>query len=201
MKLICSPISPYARKAMILARLSNIDLEEIAPTQDGANGYITGDSPLGKIPTLEWQPGQFLFDSVVICEYLDSLRDVPLLPQSGHARYIQLWQHALGDGLSDAVYNYHCETYRPVELHWDQMVRRYDQSIRNAVSKLEDISPWLGDDWTYGNLAIVCALDYAGYRANHFDWRDAAPQLAKWHGGFTRHTAWHSTYAYKTIES
>jgi len=65
MKLICSPISPYARKVMI---------------------YIAGDNPLGKIPALEWQPGQFLFDSPVICEYLDSLRDTPLLPAEGHAR-------------------------------------------------------------------------------------------------------------------
>ena len=73
MKLFCHPVSPFARKAMILARLHGIDLEELKPEKDGANGYKAGDNPLGKIPALEWQPGQFLFDSPVICEYLDSL--------------------------------------------------------------------------------------------------------------------------------
>ena len=74
MKLICHPNSPYARKVMILARLSNIDLDEVMPKKDGANGYTAGDNPLGKIPALEWKPAQFLFDSPVICEYLNSLR-------------------------------------------------------------------------------------------------------------------------------
>ena len=40
MKLICHPISPYARKVMILARLSGIELEEVYPKKDGANGYV-----------------------------------------------------------------------------------------------------------------------------------------------------------------
>jgi len=110
MKLICSPISPYARKVMILARLSGIALEECLPDKDGTNGYVAGDNPLGKIPALEWQSGQYLFDSPVICEFLDSLREKPLLPSEGHERIAQLWQHALGDGLSDAVYNYRMET-------------------------------------------------------------------------------------------
>ena len=104
---------------MILARISGIKLEEIQPEKDGVNGYRAGDNPLGKIPALEWQPGQFLFDSPVICEYLDTLRETPLLPSEGHVRFIQLWQHALGDGLSDAVYNYRYETVRPKALHWD----------------------------------------------------------------------------------
>ena len=196
MKLICHPNSPYARKVMILARLSNIDLDEHPPKKDGANGYIAGDNPLGKIPALEWQPGQFLFDSPVICEYLNSLRESSLLPENGHQRYIQLWQHALGDGLADAVYNYRMETFRPAELHWEEMIDRHDQSIRNAISTLEKISPWLGEDWTYGNISIVCALDYTGFRAHHFDWKSAAPSLASWHEQKAKTDVWRETYAY-----
>lgn len=196
MKLICHPISPYARKVMILARLSGIELDEVRPEKDGANGYVAGDNPLGKIPALEWRPGQFLFDSPVICEYLDSQRDVPLLPVTGHGRYIQLWQHALGDGLSDAVYNYRMETVRPPDLHWDEMIERHDHAIRNAIATLEKISPWLGEDWTFGNIAIVCGLDYAAYRAAHFDWTAAAPELAKWHSKRMQTQVWRDTNAY-----
>lgn len=181
---------------MILSRISGIDLEEALPKKDGPNGYVAGDNPLGKIPALEWQPGQFLFDSPVICEYLDSLRELPLLPASGQARYIQLWQHALGDGISDAVYNYRYETVRPANLHWDEMIARHEQAIKNAIETLERISPWLGEGWTYGNIAIICSLDYASYRAGHIDWRKMAPKLADWHKNFTRDQAWLQTYAY-----
>jgi len=197
MKLICSPISPYARKVMILARLSDIELEEVEPEKHGAHGYKAGDNPLGKIPALEWQPGQYLFDSPVICEYLDSLREAPLLPGDGHMRFIQLWQHALGDGLSDAVYNYRYETVRPAELLWDEMIARHDQAIRNSIATLDKIAPWLGDDWTYGNLAIVCGLDYASYRAGHIEWRAVAPNLAAWHDKISQHPVWRETYAYE----
>lgn len=196
MKLICHPISPYARKVMILARLSGIELDEVYPAKDGVNGYVAGDSPLGKIPALEWQPGQFLFDSPVICEYLDSMRGEPLLPAAGHERFIQLWQHALGDGLSDAVYNYRVETVRPPHLHWDEMIDRHNQSIRNAVATLEKISPWLGENWTYGNISVVCGLDYASYRAAHFDWKSAAPKLADWHSKKSETEVWRATNAY-----
>jgi glutathione S-transferase len=196
MKFITSPLSPYARKVMILARLSGISLEEISAKKDGANGYMAGDNPLGKIPALEWQPGQYLFDSPVICEYLDSLREVPLLPADGHARYIQLWQHALGDGLSDAVYNYRYETVRPPDLHWHAMITRHDRAIKNTVETLEKISPWLGEDWTYGNIAIVCGLDYASYRAPHFDWKAAAPKLRDWHASLAATAVWAETNAY-----
>ena len=196
MKLITSPISPFARKVMILARLSGISLDECLPKKDGANGYVAGDNPLGKIPALEWQPGQFLFDSPVICEYLDGLRDNPLLPPDGHARFIQLWQHALGDGLSEAVYNYRYETVRPAEFHWDEMIARHDAAIRNAIATLEKISPWLGEDWTYGNIAIICALDYASYRAGHFDWKTSAPKLATWYSGLADTSVWIETYSY-----
>lgn len=196
MKLICHPISPYARKVMILARLSGIELEEVYPKKDGANGYAAGDNPLGKIPALEWQPGQFLFDSPVICEYLNSLRATPLLPETGHMRFIQLWQHALGDGLSDAVYNYRYETVRPKALHWDEMIERHDKAIRNSVATLEKISPWLGADWTYGNIAVLCGLDYASFRAAHFDWKSAAPNLTKWHEGLTKTKVWQDTNTY-----
>ncbi len=196
MKLHCHPISPYARKAMILARLKGIEVEEIIAVKDGANGYTGGDNPLGKIPALEWQPKQFLFDSPVICEYLDHLKGDPILPKKTHPRFLNLWQHALGDGLSDAVYNYRYETVRPKELHWPEIIKRHETSIVNAIDTLEQICDWLGGPWTFGNLAIVTALDYAAFRAGHLNWQSRAPKLAKWHEGFSSDPHYKDTYAY-----
>ena len=117
MKLYCHPISPFARKAMILARLGRVAVTEITPEKDGANGYAVVGNPLGKMPSLVLREGQSLFDSRVICEFLDGLSAAPLCPASGDARFTQLRQHALGDGLSEAVYNLRMETLRPSALH------------------------------------------------------------------------------------
>ena len=199
MKLYMHPISPFARKAMILARLHGIDVEEMLPEKKGANGYGAGDNPLGKIPALEWQPGQYLFDSPVICEYLDGLGSDPILPTDPHRHMLSKWQHALGDGLSEAVYNYRYETVRPKELHWDEMITRHETAIRNVIQTLDQICDWLGDPWTYGNLAIITALDYASFRADHIDWRVLSPKLATWHAKFTDDAAYKATYDYPAI--
>jgi glutathione S-transferase len=196
MKLYCHPISPYARKAMILARLHGIDVTELQAEVKGADGYAAGNNPLGKIPALEWKPGQYLFDSPVICEYLDSLSAAPILPQDPHLHMLNKWQHALGDGLADAVYNYRYETVRPDALHWDEMILRHETTIRNVVATLDQICGWLGGPWSYGNLAIITALDYASYRSGHIDWRSLSPKLAAWHAGFTDDTAYKATYGF-----
>jgi len=196
MKLIYHPISPYARKAMIVAKLHGLDIEEVRPGKDGANGYKAGDNPLGKIPALEWQPGQYLFDSPVICEYLDSLGGTKILPAEGHPRFLNLWQHALGDGLADAVYNYRYEIVRPEELHWTQMIERHETAIIRSVETLDRICEWIGGPWTFGNLAIITALDYASFRAGHLEWQKRAPKLAKWHKQFQVDQNYKETYAY-----
>lgn len=192
-----TPISPYVRKVMILARLHGIELDILAPSQpSGTSGYTGGDNPLGKIPALEWSPGQWLFDSPVICEWLDAQGERPLLPGDRRGRTVQQRQHALGDGIADATYNYRYETIRPEALHWADMIARHEAALVQAVASLEAEVATLGEDWTFGNLAIVCGLDYMQYRAAHLDWRERAPALARWHEGFAGRAEWRETFAY-----
>ncbi|WP_017930297.1 glutathione S-transferase family protein [Robiginitomaculum antarcticum] len=195
MKLYCNPISPYARKAMILARIKDIDLIEASVTKDGANGYTAGDNPAGKIPALEREGHVTLMDSPVICDYLDSLSD-PILPQNGEARWTQLRLHALGDAISDATYNYRYETVRDAALHWPEIIARHDQALRNIIGAIAADVEALCGPWEFGNLAIICGLDYCSYRAGHIDWRAAHPPLAKWHAQFAATPVWKETYAY-----
>ncbi len=181
---------------MIFNRLKTLGIEEVGVTADGPRGYTQGANPLGKIPAL-LIPGQpVLVDSPVICEYLDSLKD-PVLPTSGPERFTQLRQHALGDGLSDPTYQYRYETVRPKNLHWDDIIARQDYAMRSAVMALEAEVPRLGTGWTYGNVAVVTALDYLSYRGPHVDWRAMAPNLAAWHKGFETDAAYIDTYKYE----
>ena len=190
MKLICNSLSPFARKVIILNRLQGHGIEEVPAKKDGANGYGAGNNPLGKIPSLEWKPDEYLFDSPVICEFLDQRAKSPLLPRDPQARIQQQLFHALGDGLADAVYNFRYETVRPEALHWDEIIVRHEAAINNSIDYLEQIVDALGQPWSFGNLAIICALDYANFRAGHLNWQARAPKLAKWHESFTAETVY-----------
>ena len=199
MKLHCHPISPYARKAMILCRLHNLDVEEISAKGGGPRGYTEGVNPLGKIPALELADGRIIFDSPVVCEYLDGLSDAPLLPVARDDRIQQKVLHALGDGLSDAVYNYRQEVVRDKALHWDTLIERHTMAMTMGVEYLDSKIDMLGVTWSFGNIAIICALDYMRYRAPHMDWTELSPALADWHSTFQSNAAYSDSYGYPKV--
>jgi len=197
MKLYTSPISPFARKAMILSRLKGLadQIEEIPPILDADKGYSNSSNPLGKIPALERDGEVTLFDSSVICEYLDGLGD-PWLPVSGEERFKQLRLHALGDGISVAMFNHRYEDVRPSQLRWTDMIARHETAMRTAVDALEVEVNTLGSPWEFGNLSIVCGLSYMDFRGAHLEWRKRAPELAKWMAKFEAEQVFKDTYAY-----
>ena len=170
-------------------------IEELPPVIDGPHGYSNSSNPLGKIPALEREGQVTLFDSSVICEYLDGLGD-PWLPASGEERFKQLRLHALGDGISVAVYNYRYEIVRPEELHWAQMIERHETSLKTAIDALENEVSELGGPWEFGNLSIVCSLSYMDFRAGHINWRERAPKLASWLELFEADPIYQDTFAY-----
>ncbi len=196
MRLHHSPLSPFARKCRIIIRTKGLDVEEVLAGPDGANGYAAHVNPLGKIPCLERSECELpLFDSPLICEYLDSLKD-PWLPKGGEARWKAYRLHRIGDGLSEAVYNLRYETVRDESLHWNQMIARHETSIRNVVSYLEGIVDYLPTNWSFGTVSVICALDYSDFRAGHIDWRAIAPKLTDWHEGFKGLPEWAETNGY-----
>ncbi|HHI89244.1 MAG TPA: glutathione S-transferase [Hellea balneolensis] len=180
MKLIISKTSPYSRKCRILVREKNLDVAEIETRPFEDEAFLHEANPLGKVPALVREEGPTLYDSPVICEYLDSL-DTPW-------RTGDIWRqktlHALGDGMIDAVLTFRLERIRPPELWWDFVAMRQENAIGRAVFHLESIVDDLGAPWSYGNLAIACALGYMDFRAPDVEWRTHAPKLAKWFEAF-----------------
>lgn len=195
MKLHYSATSPFARKCRILILAKELDVEIVAVSAGGAQGYIPSVNPLGKIPALERSGLPALFDSPVICEYLDGLKD-PWLPAKGEGRWSQLRLHRIGDGLSEAGYNYRYETVRDETLHWPQMITRHETAIFNTIKALESECGDFAKTWDFASIALICALDYADFRARHMNWRTLAPNLAAWHEGFTRDSIWAETNGY-----
>ena len=92
MKLYWSPRSPFVRKVMVFAHetglASRIETVKTPVSSTAANRELMRVNPLGKIPTLVTDDGKVLFDSYVICDYLDGLHTgAKLIPQSPDIRW------------------------------------------------------------------------------------------------------------------
>ena len=182
MKLHYSPTSPYVRKVMACAIARGIDgqVERVETNPHASPAGLLADNPLSKVPCLVTDDGLALFDSPVICEYLDSVGDErPLFPAAGAARWRALRQQALGDGIMDAAVGARMEQGRPQEAARDAVVARNKMVVERALDLLESDVPIQHVD--IGTLALACALGYLDLRFAADAWRTGRPRLAAWH--------------------
>jgi glutathione S-transferase len=194
MKLRYSPTSPYVRKVSVTALELGLDgrIERLpTDTRDPESGHAA-DNPLGKVPALVTDEGEKLYDSPVICEYLDSLAGgSELFPPAGPARWRALRRQALADGILDAAVLKMLEMKRrPEALRWDGWVRLQGGKIAKALDQLEREAaapddPPTTDPPTIGEVTVGCALGYLDFRFPEEDWRAARPALATWYEGFS----------------
>jgi glutathione S-transferase len=187
MKLRYSPTSPYVRKVMVVAletglaeRIERIPTT-VAPTKP--NDEVARENPLVKVPALTTDDGLVLYDSPVICEYLDTLHDGPkLFPTSGKARWLALRQQALGDGILDAAILGRYEILRPKEYQWQDWLDAQMRKVRGALAALE-MEAEAGDlagPLSIGQITIACALGYLDFRYQSEAWRSKHRRLAVW---------------------
>jgi glutathione S-transferase len=180
MKLTKSGASPYVRKATACAIKRGVAFQdwEIAITAP----ELTGFNPLSKVPTLVTDDGVSLFDSPVICEYLDSIGTAaPLFPPAGPARWQALRQQALADGIMDASQPRRREVALPQDEGRVSWIALQKGKVDKAIAELEKEADRLGDLDTIGEITIGCALGYLDFRFAHEPWRPAAPKLAAWY--------------------
>lgn len=184
MKLHYSSASPYVRKVNVCAEeLGLASRIEIVPTKvlpSEPNRDYGKVAPLMKVPSLELDNGDVLFDSIVICEYLDSLGGSKLFPAAGEARWKALRLHALADGILDASILARYENFlRPAELRWsawtDGQLAKVDQGLdflERSAGELQGVN--------IGTISVGCALGYLDFRYADRNWRGAHPRLAAW---------------------
>jgi glutathione S-transferase len=194
MRLRYSPTSPFVRKVMVVAletglaeRIERIPTT-VAPTTP--NPDVARENPLVKVPALTTDDGLVLYDSPVICEYLDTLHSgAKLFPAAGKARWIALRQQALGDGVLEAAILGRYESVRPKEFLWQEWIDAQLRKVRGALAAL-DIEVEAGDlgngsdDITIGQITVGCALGYLDFRYQSEEWRARCRRLAQWYGRF-----------------
>ncbi|MBK1660112.1 glutathione S-transferase N-terminal domain-containing protein [Paracraurococcus ruber] len=183
MKLAYSPNSPYVRKCLASAIARGIDGRIELWTIGTTDPALAAVNPLAKVPTLVTDDGAALYDSPVICEYLDSIGDAPpLFPAPGPARWTALRQEALADGILDATQPRRREVALPQDDGRKDYIATQQAKVTRALEVLEREAGSLGDLTTIGEIAIACALGYLDFRYPHEPWRPGHPALEAWYG-------------------
>ncbi|MGH9423701.1 MAG: glutathione S-transferase [Thermoanaerobaculia bacterium] len=190
MKLLHSPLSPYVRKVKITAIMKGLmDRIESVPadTMILNNPEINRVNPLAKIPALITEDGMTVFDSNVICEYLDGLAPSPVLfPREARERIKALTLASLADGILDAalllVYE---KRFRPEEKWHAPWQERQQTKIDEALNHLEKNPPAWGANPDYGHLTLAAALGYLDFR-HEGKWRAGHPKLVAWLDKFAK---------------
>lgn len=199
MRLYWSARSPFARKVMVFAHeagiAGRIECVRVNVAMSGINREVMRENPLGKIPTLVRDDGAVLFDSTVICEYLDTLHaGPPLFPAAGEERWAALRRHALGDNMLDNLVLWRSEGLRPPPQQSPQTLAALDAKTRSALDALEREADALAMTAPgIGHVAIGCALGYIDFRFPALAWRDGRTRLAAWYGEFSSRQSMQST--------
>jgi len=187
-----SPRSPFVRKVMIVAHetglVNRIEKVRSVTSMLKPNLPLMQSNPWSKIPTLVTDEGLVLFDSDVICEYLDRQHAGPKLHPEDPAQYWRAMRwRAFGSEMLDALILWRNERERPVERQLPVLLESFAHKVRAGLAMLEaEVQELECAPFSVGHIAIGCALGYLDLRFAQVLWRDDHPALAKWHAEFMR---------------
>jgi glutathione S-transferase len=185
-----SHTSPFVRKVTVLLHETGLADQVALETVDGWSepDDLTGENPLSMVPTLVLEDGRTLFDSPVICEYLDTRHSGPrLLPEVGDRRWQVLREQALADGILESAVLIFLETVRrPEALRWGWWVTLKQRAIERSLDELETRVRDLERPIDLGLISVGVALSYLDLRQAVGEWRARRPGLATWHSGFSK---------------
>ncbi len=181
MKLHYSATSPYVRKVVACALACGVSdqITRIETNPHASPPDLLAANPLSKVPCLVTEDGFALFDSPVICEYLDAVGAGSLFPPPGPARWRALRFQAIGDGIMDAAVSRRMDMGRPAEAARDAAMARSRDAVERALDLLQSDPP--ANHLDIGSIAVACALGYLDLRFASDAWREGRGKLAQWH--------------------
>ena len=194
MKLHFSPASPYVRKTLVTAHEAGLadKIEKMANSPWEEND-LSNDNPIGKVPALILDDGTVLFDSRVICEFLDATSDAPSLFPAGPARWNALRLAAMGEGIMDAGVGITIERRKSDAEPSDWYIDRQKEKIARTVDALDSEADQLQGPLDIGQITVGCALGYILFRDFIGDWRPERPALAAWYDSFAQRPSMRAT--------
>jgi len=199
MKLYYTPTSPFVRKVMVVAHelglAPRMTTTLLRPSPTKADATLSQDNPLSKIPVLVTDDGAPLYDSAVICEYLDSLHaGAKLVPASGPERWQTLRMQALTDGILEAsVLVFYERMLRPEAQQWAPWLEGQAEKARQGLDALERDAAGFGDAPDLGQICAGVTLGWLEFRDVLGDIRTGRPALTAWYERFRTRESMTST--------
>ena len=188
LKLFDNPASPFCRKVLVLLRetgqLDDVELTFAIghPTDPGS--MPIAENPVGKIPTLLREGGPAIYDSRVICRYLNHVAGGSLYG-SGDAEFPIIAREAIAEGMLDSglliIYE---GRLRPAEMQFQPWIDGQTRKILEACTRLNGRIDEYAGDMTIDKIALAAALGYLDFRMPDLGWRDGRDGLAEWFAGF-----------------
>jgi glutathione S-transferase len=190
LKILYSQASPFVRKCLVAAHeLGLYDRIERVPVNAhpvNRDPTVVASNPLGKVPALMTDDGATIFDSRVICEYLDAKAGHRLIPRDGPERWQVLTAQSLADGIMDAGVLTRYETFaRPEALRWSDWTKGQLEKVNAALTEFERRAAQFGDRVDIGLIALGAALGYLDFRFASLAWRERHPNTAAWYQWFS----------------
>ena len=199
LKLFYSDRSPYVRKVMVTLHevnlFENVEIVSVRTNPLGVVEDLVDVSPLGKIPTLVLPDGATIFDSRVICSYLNSIGKSDLYLAKENLKWSIKTAEANFDGILDAAllmvyeHRYRQDIYQNAEWLenlWKKIERTLD-FYNNSSSKI------LSGNLNMGQISLGCALGYLDYRHNNRNWRAKNQYLRDWFAEFSERLSMRNT--------
>ena len=197
MKLLGSPASPFVRKVrvLILETGQQAAVEEVNVTTSplASAPEVVAANPTGRIPVLIRDDGPALYDSRVICRFLDARARAGLYPET------RLWEVLTIEATADSILD------SAVQLTYEGRFRTPEMQSREIMDaqwgKIARAVHALGDRWIsnlagpldMGQIAVACALSYLDFRHDARGWRQGNDMLAGWHARFCERASMQAT--------
>ena len=193
MKLLYTPIKGYVHTVEAVINYTELrDKIEPVPTRPfDADTPLPTINPLGKVPTLVLESGEYLSGGPVVYEYLDSLhRRRKLIPARGIERFRCLRQAWMADGLFDTFVMIVIESWLPQEQQRPAYIQRCWSKVIGILDQIERDVPAYGridlaQMRTVGALQFIkLKMPAVGQAAvgldPRFDFTAGRPALAAW---------------------
>lgn len=188
MQLLMSPPSPFVRKVRVTLRetglLDQVEEVRITTSPMASDATLMSANPVAKIPTLLRDDGPAIYDSRVICRYLDARAGSKLYPES------PLWEvltlEATADAIMDAAVSMVYEVrFKGASASAEWIEAQWGKAERALNAVNDRWASHLSGPLTMGQIGIGCALGYLDLRHAERDWRAQAPRLAGWFETFS----------------
>ena len=187
MKLYYTKSSPFS--ACVRAVISEHNAENSVQLVDSHpfdnNEDFLALNPLGKVPCLVDYDLGAIFDSEVICDFLDATISGGILFENIYADWRLKTLYSLCSGLMDASLNLQVESLREIDgLKSDFWFNRHHDAINRSLIEIENRLPLLPENFTIIHLTIVCALQYLDFRHPSIKWRMERQSLVSFYKSF-----------------